>query len=423
MRTRTIHRLVPALGVFAGALLLSSVAHAANYKLCVDIEVQNTDSGTTGPTGITEDHYLTATPTVVPARGFYVRVVTGNHTLFAGYADSSTGCVEFTESGSNYVVDVQVRSLARHGTTYLRAHNGGSTTNTSSPGSHFTWNFLGVLLPPSSTRRVEIPLNLTWNAFATGSFALSRVATGLQGKTIQMGFADAGSTSIHSGATSYIASGTHLIRINNARRQRMFEVVHEIGHAAARLNFGQNGAEDTFGSGFAYSGTTDFDCTNVDGYSIRSVEYNSLGFKEGFANLYAARVFNDRADDGSLRMHNRTLSLERFQAASLGNPQGGHLRNHCYAGVLPPNGVSTIEDWTRFLWDVYTSETCGSMLGLDVMYDIYNATRSQEPIGVNSWNGAIMDAIDSLGLSSCRTAEAEEFANWNAIGGRYYDYY
>src|SRR5690606_6499904 len=157
--THTFHRFVPALGALGGALLLSSVAHAANYKLCVDIEVQNTDSNFTSPTGITEDYYLTSAPTVVPARGFYVRLTTGNSTLFAGYANSSTGCVEFTENGSNFIVDVQVRSLARHGTTSLRAHNGGSATNSIAPGTHFTASFTNVLLPPSSTRRVEIPLS------------------------------------------------------------------------------------------------------------------------------------------------------------------------------------------------------------------------------------------------------------------------
>src|SRR5690606_36907205 len=143
MRTPKFHRFVPAFGALGGVLLLSSVAHAANYKLCVDIEVQNTDSGFTSPTGITEDYYLTSAPTVVPARGFYVRLTTGNNTHFAGYADSSTGCVEFTENGSNFIVDVQVRSLARHGTTYLRAHDGGST-NSIAPGTHYTVNFMDV---------------------------------------------------------------------------------------------------------------------------------------------------------------------------------------------------------------------------------------------------------------------------------------
>lgn len=427
MRTQTLPRLLPTLGalsLLAGAQLVSSVAHAATYTLCADILVQNTDSGKLTPTGITEDHYLTSTATVVPGRGFFIRAVTGNTTLVADYADPSTGCVQFTESGSNFVADVQVYSVARHGTAYLRAHDGGSAGDSKTPGSNLVVAFPNTTLFPGATRRVTLPLDPDWNAFATGSFALSRVATGLAGKTIQMGFDDAMSSASFAGASSWVTAGTYLIRINNKSRQLKFEVVHEMGHAAARLNYGHNGLEDAFSTAFVYTGSNS-GCTQNDSYDIASVEYDSVAFKESFANLYAARVFNDRDDDGALRILGKSVSLERFQAAALGNPQGGHLRNDCYSGVTPPHGVSTIEDWTRFLWDVYTipTEVCGAQLGLDKMYDIYTATREQNPTDIDAWHTDVMTAISGLaGLSSCVKDQAGEFANWNAIGGVYHSY-
>ena len=429
MRTHRFQRFVPALTaltVLGGALLLSSVAHAANYTVCVDIQVQNTDSGFASPTDTTEDYYLTSDPTVVPGRGFYIKVVSGTSTLAANYADPNTGCIQFSETGSTFIADVKVRSVARHGTSHVRAHDGGSSGGSAAPGTHFEVAFADLQIAPNVTRRVTIPANASWNAFATGSFALSRVATGLAGKTIQMGFDDAMSSASFTGAASWIEDDSYLIRVNNASRRLMFEVVHEMGHAAARLNYGHNGIEDTYDTGFQYAGTTANGCTQNASYNISSVEWDSVAYKESFANLYAARVFNDRDSDGAIRILGRSISLERFQDEALGNPQGGHLRNHCYVGSTPPHGVSTIEDWTRFLWDLYTipTEVCGEpQLGLDKMYEIYSATRSQAPTDIDEWHTDIMSSIAGLGsLSSCVKGQAENFANWNAIGGVYHTY-
>lgn len=63
---------------------------------------------------------------MVPGRGTFIGAVTGNTTLVADYADPSTGGVQSTERGSNFVADVQVDSVARHGTAYLRVQDGGS---------------------------------------------------------------------------------------------------------------------------------------------------------------------------------------------------------------------------------------------------------------------------------------------------------
>lgn len=415
--------ILPTLAIIGGGLFLSSVAHAANYEVCVDIRVQNTDSDVISPTGITEDYYLTQTVQTFPARGIQVEVITGNQTLIKGYTDASTGCIQFMDSsisGSNYVTDINVSSIARLGSTVIRAHDAGSTATSRTPGELFVTSFVNTLVSPNVTRRVTIPLMQNWNAFETASYALWRVRTGLDGKVISMGFDSAGSSSIFPGATDWIEENAHLIRIKDTSRQLKFEVAHELGHAAARLNYGQNGAENSFSAAFVYPGTDAQDCDNDSSYDLRSAEWNGLGFKEGYANLYSARVFNDRDDDGTFRMLGRTISLERFQAAGLGNPSGGHIQNHCYSNLTVPNGVSTTEDWTRFLWDIYTIpvENCGAQLGLDEMYDIYSATRSIGPTPNNDWHTDIMTAIAGLGnLSACEKAQAESFANWNGIGG------
>lgn len=430
MRKRTCNRFISTLAtmaVGAGGLLYSSLALAATYEFCLELPVQNIDSEQQAPTGIIEDYYLTSSQIMVPAWGVYVKVYNAGNLIASGYSSSSTGCFAFPEDGGNLVTDIVVYSIAKHGSSYVRAHDGGSTGSSAWPGTMYSLALPNQVLGPNHTPTLALPSGPTWNAFATGSFALSRVATGLEGKTIHMGFDNVGSSSIFPGATSWIEDNSHLIRVNNTSRRRKFEVVHEMGHAAARLNYGQNGPEDPYDVGFFYDAINLFGCDPDPGsnYSQQTVEYDSMGFKEGFANLYVARVFNDRADDGAIFLTGTPISLERFQAASLGNPQGGHLWTHCYPVDDPPHGVSTTEDWTRFLWDVYTIPTseCGSpQLGLNEMYDLYAATRDGNPAR-DTYHTEMIDAIEGLAsLSTCEETQALAYLDWNAAGGLYHSF-
>lgn len=418
----TLLRRIGAPAAFLLALGTSSVALAADYELCVRAQVQNTDSQQVSPTGLTEDYYLTLNQQVFPARGVFVRIRTGNSTLASGYTNSNTGCLEFEASTANYITNIDVYSIARHGNTYIRAHDAGSNSSSSSPGNLFVTSFANVLMAPG-TRTVTIASSQTWNAFMTGSYALWRVRTGISNTLISMGFGSSASSSLIGNSENYVDEGRHLVHINNNHRRRKFLVAHELGHAVARLNYGENGTQDAFSGTHNYGGPSTNGCRNNGGYSISSVEWDSMGFKEGYAHLYAARVFNDRASDGTFAWFGKTISLERFQSAAAGNPMGGHLRNLCDS--TPDHGVATIEDWTRFLWDLYTIPTsnCGPQLGLDDMYDIYNETRSAEPTGVSQYHTEVMNAIEGLGsLSSCEKDAAGDYANWNAIGGQYHSY-
>lgn len=443
MRTQTHQRWISTLAtvaVLGGGMLLSSTALAYTYTACFDMEVQNIDSNVTPTGGTMEDYYLTQNPTMVDARGFYIYVYNasdphepGNH-IHAGYSDSTTGCFSFDDGGGNLVVDFVAISKARHGTTYVRAHDGGSSGGSAYPGEVYSLAVTNKIMAPGVTYNFVLPGGETWNAFTTASHALARVTTGLASKTINIGFDGEGSSASFSGAADWVEDDSYLIRINNGSdpneggdsRRKKFEVVHEMGHAAARLNYGQDGLEDPINTGFYYDAIEFFGCETSSSYSQRSVEHDSIGFKEGFANIYTARVFNDRANDGAIRLTGTTYSLEQFQDPSLGNPMGGHVRNHCYPFDTPPHGVSTTEDWTRFLWDIYTipTATCGSpQLGLDEVYDLYIATRNGNPANSYSWHGEMIDAIEGSGtLSNCERDEALAYVDWNAIGGLYHGF-
>lgn len=408
---------------FLVTLGASSAALAANYQVCVRAQVRNSDSEQTTPTGITEDYYLTLAEKVVPARGVYISVQTGNTTLASGFTGSSTGCLEFEAPTANYIASVDVFSIARHGTTYIRAHDAGADSSSSMPGNLFVTSYANVLLAPGRRDLPAIRRNATWNAFLTGSYALWRVRTGVSNTMISMGFGSSSSSSLLGNSENYVDEGRHLVHINNGHRRRKFIVAHEIGHAVARLNYGENGTQDDFDSSYPYDGPNTNGCLNVGGYSLSSVEWDSMGFKEGYAHLYASRVFNNPVADGAFTLFGNTISLERFQPAAAGNPMGGHLRNRCDSS--PDHGVSTIEDWTRFLWDMYTipESNCGPKLGLDDMYDIYSEVRSAEPTAQDAYHTEIMNAIESLGsLSACEKEAAGDYANWNAIGGQYHSY-
>jgi hypothetical protein len=118
-----------------------------------------------------------------------------------------------------------------------------------------------------------------------------------------------------------------------------------------------------------------------------------------------------------------TISMESYTGATP-VPSGGHYRNECDAQGV--HGISTCEDWARFLWDLYTipTTTCSpTTIGLDAMYDIYSATRAMNPTAVDAWHTDIMDAIEADGsMSACEKTAAGSFANWNAIGGVIHNY-
>ncbi|MCA9656681.1 MAG: ImmA/IrrE family metallo-endopeptidase [Myxococcales bacterium] len=408
--------------------LASAEAEAASYEVCVRAQVQNNDSELVGPTGISEDYWLTATTKEYPVRGVYLRITSAGSTVASGYTDSDTGCLSFTDSG-NIVTDIQVSSISRIGTNYVRAHDGASTTNVEFPGTTYTTTFADTVLWENQTRTVTIPSSSNWNAFTTGGYSLWKVAS-VSGKAINMGFDNAGSSSWYDSSTSWITSNTHHIRINtgNSDRRRKFTVAHEIGHAISRLYYGANGGESPFSGGYVYTGSapSSAGCTSAGLYSTSSAEFDSVGFKEGFANFYAARVFNDRDDDAGFTQFGTAHSMERFQSAALGNPQGGHIRNDCFPGSAPPHGVSSNEDWMRFYWDVYTmaESACGTPdVPFGEMLDIYADTRALSVADVDTWHISMTSAINDLpSFTSCEKETARAYIDWNAVGGTYHGY-
>ncbi len=416
----------PAVVMVAG-MLGSTRADAATYEICVEAQVQNNDSGLVGPTGISEDYWLTSTTQSYPARGVYLTIFSGGVLIAANYTNSNSGCLSFS-GNANMVADIVVSSMSRIGTNFMRAHDGASVTNVQSPGSVYTTTFTSTSMLENDTRTVTIPTSANWNAFVTGAYSIWKVAS-VSNKSINMGFDNLGSSSWYGASTSWIANDTHHIRINNANgRRRKFEVAHEIGHALSRLNYGVNGGESPYSSTYAYDGGAagSTGCSNINGYGTSSAEFDSVGFKEGFANFYSARVFNDRDDDAGYTMFNVPYSMERFQSAALGNPQGGHIRNVCFPSGAPPHGVSSNEDWMRFYWDVYTmpGSTCGTpAMPFSRILDIYADTRTLGVSAVDTWHAAMTGAIyDMAGLTSCEKEAAFEYIDWNAVGGTYHGY-
>jgi hypothetical protein len=426
-----------------GAASAPATVEAATYKVCVRIIVQTTDTGLS-VNGVTEDHYLgtdTAAGLEVIGRGFRVMLLQqqADGSVWARVFDGSTsdGCFSFSRAGSN-VYSVVVQGYATDGEdNHVRIHTGGTDTGTWFPGETIDYSFVNQALGNENYFSVNGAEDDRWTTIALAAFGLYRWDNGTSDTIISIGFSEdedgcGDSSSMWGDSTSYIESlRAHLIKIGHCdttdqteSRKKML-VTHELGHAMARLYYGHDGAESPL---YAYYVPFDFDatdpnydeCVNTLGYNLTSLEANSLAFKEGFADFYSARVWNNAAAHGTYQRFGTPVDLEAWDAAGGTNTPGGYTLNVCGSSAI---GVSTRSDYLRFFWDWHTTTACASAASQHDMLELYRRVRENHRTAaypLTNWNydDALLNAVATNGgeLSGCLIGRAFIYLGHNNGG-------
>ena len=414
-------------------LLYTAQANAGNYKTCLKIQIKTVDSGKgikNGPNaGGTEDYYVNANAgEEVIARGIRVLMSRGTWSKFYDTVPS-TGCFNWSHSAtSGFTLRAYMYAKDTAG-NYLRLHDS-PYSFTSYPGKTLYTNYTNITPTNGGTNTYIIGVNdQRWTAMATLAFGLYRFHPGLSNKAIHVGLdpdsCDAASAHYGNGESNgYITKGRHYLVLGNcalggtAQTKRKFVVTHELGHALAALYYGsQAGAVDgpePNVDDFSHPAQGKCD-QGGDFYSIRSIEWNSVGFREGFAHFIAAAIWNNPSTEGAFSLFEVAQDLERYNYG-LGTNSGGRLVNEC---GRPLTDAGTNEDWLRFFWDWYTnvSATCPQRpTPLDMMR-LYARVRLNGGLtSTNYFDKMRAAAADLTQLPLClRTDRFDEYAVYNGI--------
>ncbi|RMG98068.1 MAG: hypothetical protein D6705_07060 [Deltaproteobacteria bacterium] len=419
-----------------GWLGLASAASAATFRTCIKWEVQTADSGRQIPygpnAGATEDRYPTADQGVIAsAVGVRIRIQgSGFDQTFD--TEPNTGCVTWSDTdGKTYSVRVYAYQTDAAG-NYVRMHT--HTTNCSSyPGSTYSALLTGYNPTAGGTNYLYVGDYVPyWTGQAMVGYGLYRYHGPLQNKAIHVSrdtASDCYDSAHYGNSNGYITSGRHCIRLSDCgTKQRInmkFVANHELGHAMAALHYGSKSGASNGGEPNAdpsWSGPVDQNrCLNGgSGYDITDVEYNSIGFREGFAHFYSARVFNDKSTEGAFNWMNHpwgAQDLERYDWGQ-GTSSGGELENICCNASPCRTGNGIIGDWLRFFWDWYTNQStsCPYQPDGDDMLELYAQTRLEGNLQKNNYFGKMQDGAQNLPLPAClKGARFDAYAAHNGI--------
>ena len=415
------------------ALGAVSAAQAANYRSCVRFQVKTVDSGIGIPDGPnaggTEDYYITANAGVdAIAHGVRVRMTRGAWSQVYD-AEPSTGCFNWSNaSASGFSMRVYGYATLGDGNV-VRIHNAPDDFS-SYPGA--TYSILRSNLSPtpngSDTYAVG-SYDPKWTAFSVLAFGLYRYNVGLSNKTIHVGLnSSCSDASAHYGdSNDHITEGRHYLKLGNCAWEpgvstpptvRKFIVSHELGHAIAALYYGaQGGAVDGGEPAMDYTHPAQGACTQGGSYySMRSVEWSSVNFREGFAHFVAAAIWNSSSGTEAAFhwFESSTHDLERY-AYGAGALSGGRMENECGG---PFTDASTDEDWMRFFWDFYTNTTvtCNERPSALQMLQLYAQTRLNGGLTSRNYYDKMRAAAQQLDLSACvKTERFDSVADFNGI--------
>ena len=436
-----VFRVLGCLAGFVFAWLVAATpARAATFRTCIKWEIQTADSGRQIPygpnAGGTEDRYRTADQGVIAsAVGVRIRIQgPGFDQTFD--TEPNTGCVTWSDTdGKTYSVRVYAYQTDSAG-NYVRMHT--HTTNcTSYPGSTYSALLTGYNPTAGGTNDLYVGDYLPyWTGQAMVGYGLYRYHGPLQNKAIHVSrdTVECKDSAHYGNSNSYITSGRHCIRLSDCRSRQWirmkFVANHELGHALAALWYGSHSGASNGGEPNAlptWSGSTDDAqrCNVYSGYTIYSVEYNSIGFREGFAHFYSARVFNDKDAEGAFNWLNYEMTsdsdaandLERYAGGS-GSNSGGDLENLCCSQSPCRVGNGIIGDWMRFFWDWYTnvSRSCPYQPDGDDMLELYAHTRLQGGLQKDNYFGKMRSAAQGLALPAClKGARFDAYAAHNGI--------
>lgn len=298
----------------------------------------------------------------VKARGVWILVNQGDWAE-ALHTDPTTGCVNI-EPPRDVPMDVHVMTVhSDKDDNYLKVVSGDL-------GFPYAFVEVGVAIPaPGETITVAVgDYSPTATLAAVSGFAAYREHFGLSDKEIRIEEATCGKggkgnrSSAHYQAKADLefSKGRARIRIHKGgdspcsasdHRRQKFVITHEIGHAWLLLARGVDDYEQNVSR--KLEDATEKVCTPVDDrYTVTSLEWDSLGGREGIAHYYAARVFNDEKEkEAMFSFFGTPRSLEPPLE------QGGRLWKSCSAAAKCFKGTNI--DWARFWWNWHTPYQSG----------------------------------------------------------------
>jgi hypothetical protein len=424
-----------------------------NFTTCIRFLIRTADSSveiTAGPnvTGI-EDHYKGANEGIpVIARGVHVKIWLPDSNDPDNefdweqdfVADPATGSFNWSHSViSGFRMRVYGKASDVNG-NFVRIHDDPKDYS-EYPGKTYSAVFMDVNPTPGGIDTYDVgSYKPRWTAMAALAFGLYRYHGGLSGKEfhVAMDNTTSGGSSAHSPSefNASITEGRHLLRLGNGegdgtpQTKYKFIVTHELGHAIAALYYGSHddavdGGEP--GINYDYDDATENVCGDGgDFYSIDSKEWNSVGFREGFAHFIAAKIWNYKDNEGTFTWFGTAHDLERYNFGA-NNNAGGRLENQCAcinAGCTNElAGASTIEDWLRFFWDWYTTSPaiCADQPSKTDMLRLYRQVRLNGDLTKSNYFEKMQKAVNDLDgdVSEClQTTSFDSYADHNGINNQ-----
>lgn len=405
-------------GIAIGAFLIPSVALAGNYQTCIQVEVDTVDSGydiPSGPdAGLSEDHWTSCDSGCnVIARGVRFKVTNGSWSQTFD-TDPLTGCADWTHSATSGFTITVYGYATNSEDTFVRIHDGAYNDASAYPGATYS-TVLPNITPThggSNTYYVGdfVP---RWTTFASLAFGIMRYPYSNVDKEVHVAFDQ------RSNCTSSSLIGTSSLSLGRAyayvadpdadcfnnHSSRKFVATHELGHTLLRLSTGLNGAEPNFLDTHNEDGLANPDSCGTGGagsYTMSSKEWNSMGFKEGFAHFIAARIWNERSQSGAFTWTNGTQDLERYGGGA-GTGTGGRLQNECCTSGCTTSwaNAGTNEDWLRFYWDFYNNDSVSCPYYPDSidMLNLYEQVRTNGNLTFNNYFAQLATAATQIGLN------------------------
>lgn len=159
-----------------------------------------------------------------------------------------------------------------------------------------------------------------------------------------------GTSSSHSSGLVTIASGTNEGPGDTGDAKEKFTIAHEVGH------FISADSTDRPSSNFSYTGQ-DSQCTSSStSHSLKSIEWQSGAFNEGFASFVAGRAFNapGQSDCWIVLQEGSVVNCEGDNP----NPDipVRHMERNCEddQGADDWEGLGNETDWHRTFWDMHS---------------------------------------------------------------------
>jgi hypothetical protein len=382
------------------------------YRLCIRWEVDLVDSGKSilsdGET-ITEDYWSTSGKIAVLARGVRVKVSRGgwSHTFDAG---PSTGCFEFSHQGSGpFEVRVYAYSTDKNGNV-LRVRDAANKT----------FSFVKTVDLQPGEQTVDVgSYGPRASLAAVAAFSAYRANFGTSGKQIDIEEISACGTKGGNASSAHyndddLDEGLAHVRIHmgnvgdamcspSDHRRYKFIISHEIGHAWMLLHT-KKYEPDTPTN---LVDDTETVCGTGPEYSITSLEWSSIGAREGMAHFYATEVWNSHASNKAVF----TLGTPYNAGFSSPHVKGGRLGNECTADDKCGKAVNI--DWLRFWWDWHTPFSHNDRPPIANMRTVYVNAILSPGINRSSYYPRLLAAVSSLPENW--QATWKESADWNGV--------